>query len=127
MALHEDQMIGPQRAEFLRIAESVAERPWAIEKLRRAIHHVDEPEVSVRAIQPSPGYLDFLETQIRLNARGDEWTSILKSRLAGLSGAGQDVIEIHVGLRGPGYWEYLECFAVYIDWKTRKVIHVEAF
>lgn len=40
---------------------------------------------SIEKVKYDQSYIDFLQQQISLNARGEQWTNILKSRLSALS------------------------------------------
>ncbi len=69
-----------------------------------AIQHVldagslDASEVDVREHRFDASYLEFLDAQIALDARGPEWVDLLRTRKAGLSGSVDETI-LRIGVR----------------------------
>jgi hypothetical protein len=94
---------------------------WASTALQHAldIGSLDAAEVTVREHRFEASYLEFLDTQIALDARGPEWVDLLKARKAALSGSVDETL-LRVGVRR-GNEE------VVAHWRARdgELVHVE--
>lgn len=66
-----------------------------------------------------PDYLDFLREQIQLNARGQEWTDILRKRLSALEPfVGKEVLTAN-------FYQMPDSATLYINPETEKLFHLE--
>jgi hypothetical protein len=66
-------------------------------------------------------FLDFLQEQIRLKARGIEWTKILQARFAALQPfVGKTIITVNLH-------KMPNSVTLYIDPETKKIIHFEIY
>ena len=106
------------KANVVRCLEAHPDLPaWAQRILKNGIRGEDF-HVSEQVFDAS--YLDFLNEQIALNARGDEWSKILKKRV--------EILNAWVGVP---HWSITVSdvqsgrVSAYADAKNQQVFHVE--
>jgi hypothetical protein len=93
----------------------------AMETLPASLREHADDVWDLKESQFDKSYIDFLDEQIRLSPRGQEWTELLKLRRAALLPfCDVTLLRGHVRVDDTG-------FSVEIDPKTRAVIHWEQY
>lgn len=121
-----------ERRHLLQIALDLGDlSPWARELLalelsgRPIAHAADIPSVHVDLSLITPSYLEFLNEQITLGARGEEWSRVLTRRRDSLSRCvWKALVRVSLNEMRPDK-AYLRTCRVYITANPPEVVYSE--